>query len=293
MMKTALAALALFSMCAPAFAAPLDPIPLWPNGVPGETGLNLPAESIELKGDYQIQIMSNVSVPTLTVYPAEKPNGAAVIVCPGGGYNILAYSHEGTEICEWLNSLGITAGLLKYRVPRRESLEKHAAPLQDAQRAIGLMRNRAAEWKVDPKRVGILGFSAGGHLATMALTSDGTRSYEADPSLDSASPVPNFGVLVYAAYLLDEKNPDILSPEIKVTDKTPPAFLVVAHGDERFVEGSARFYIEMRRKNRSCELHIFAKGGHGFGFRNTEEEIRQWPALAGKWMEAEAFLGGK
>jgi len=283
-------AFVLLTMPVIALAAPLEPIPLWPGGVPGEASLKLPAESVELKGDYKIEILSNVSTPTLTVYPAENPNGAAVIVCPGGGYNILAYSHEGTEICEWLNSLGVTAGLLKYRVPRREGLEKHAAPLQDAQRAIGMMRGRAAEWKVDPKRVGILGFSAGGHLATMALTSDGTRGYEPDAALDAASPVPDFGILVYAAYLLDEKNPDLLSPEIRVTEKTPPAFLVVAHGDEKFVEGSARFYIEMRRKNRSCELHIFAKGGHGFGFKNTPEEIRQWPALAGKWMEAEGFL---
>lgn len=289
-MKTLALSLVLLTMPVIALAAPLEPIPLWPGGVPGEASLKLPAESVELKGDYKIEILSNVSTPTLTVYPAENPNGAAVIVCPGGGYNILAYSHEGTEICEWLNSLGVTAGLLKYRVPRREGLEKHAAPLQDAQRAIGMMRGRAAEWKVDPKRVGILGFSAGGHLATMALTSDGTRGYEPDAALDAASPVPDFGILVYAAYLLDEKNPDLLSPEIRVTEKTPPAFLVVAHGDEKFVEGSARFYIEMRRKNRSCELHIFAKGGHGFGFKNTPEEIRQWPALAGKWMEAEGFL---
>lgn len=284
---------AFLLMTASLSSAPLDPLPLWPQGVPGEAGLKLPAESVERKGDYQIQILSNVSQPTLTVYPAPNPNGAAVIVCPGGGYNILAYSHEGTEICEWLNSLGITAGLLKYRVPRREGLEKHAAPLQDAQRAIGMMRSRASEWKVDPKRVGILGFSAGGHLATMALTSDGTRSYPADPVIDAASPVPDFGVLVYAAYLLDETNPDVLSPEIQVTDRTPPAFLVVAHDDEKFVEGSARFYIEMRRKNRPCELHIFAKGGHGFGFKNTPEEILQWPALAGKWMEVEGFLGAK
>ena len=292
-MKLPAALLALLTMSAPLHAAPLAPIPLWPKGVPGEADLKLPAESIELKSEYQIQILSNVSVPTLTVFPAEKPNGAAVIVCPGGGYNILAYSHEGIEVCEWLNSLGITAGLLKYRVPRREGLEKHDAPLQDAQRAIGLMRSRAAEWQIDPKRVGILGFSAGGHLATMALTSDGTRRYEVDPAIDGASAVPDFGVLVYAAYLLDEKNPDVLSPEVKVTDQTPPAFLVIAHDDKKFVEGNARFYIEMLRKNRPCELHIFAKGGHGFGFKNTPEAIVQWPDLAGKWLAAEGFLKGR
>ncbi len=285
------AALILLSLMPPiCHSAPLDPIPLWPEGVPGEDQLDLPDESIELKGEFQIQILSNVSVPTLTIYPAANPNGAAVIVCPGGGYNILAYSHEGTEVCEWLNTLGITAGLLKYRVPRREGLEKHVAPLQDVHRAIGMLRSRADEWKVDPKRVGILGFSAGGHLSAMALTSDGTRTYDADPRFDTASAVPDFAVLVYAAYLLDENDPDHLSPELVVTGETPPAFLVVAHGDSKFVEGSARFYIEMKRKDRPCELHIFGKGGHGFGFGNTEENIRQWPALAGDWMKAMDLL---
>lgn len=273
-----------------AAAAPSEPIPLWPEGVPGESGLELPDESLELRGAYQIEILSNVANPTLTFFPAPKPNGAAVLVCPGGGYNILATSHEGTEVCEWLNSLGISAGLLKYRVPRREGLAKHAAPLQDAQRAIGLMRARAGEWGIDPRRVGILGFSAGGHLATMALTSDGSRTYPADPQLDAASPVPDFAVLVYPAYLLDEAKPDALSPEIRITDATPPAFVVVAHDDAKFVEGCARLYIEMRRRNRPCELHVFAKGGHGFGLANTEEEVGQWPALAGKWMEAAGFL---
>lgn len=285
-MKTPLLTFALISMHALTSAGPLEPIPLWPGGVPGEAGLKLPDEAIELKGDYQIQILSNVSSPTLTVYPAANPNGAAVIVCPGGGYNILAYSHEGTEVCEWLNSLGITAGLLKYRVPRREALEKHVAPLQDVHRAIGMMRTRAEEWKIDAKRVGILGFSAGGHLAAMALTSDGTRSYETDAQFDSPGCVPDFAVLVYPAYLLDDANPDKLSSELKVTEKTPPAFLIVAHDDSKFVEGSARFYIEMKRKERPCELHIFSKGGHGFGFANTKEEIRQWPALAGEWIKA-------
>jgi len=289
-MKSPLLALALLSMHSLSSAAPLEPIPLWPAGVPGETDLKLPAESIELKGDYQIEIMSNVSKPMLTMFPAENPNGAAVLVCPGGGYNILAYSHEGTEVCEWLNSLGITAGLLKYRVPRRENLEKHAAPLQDVHRAIGMMRSRAAEWKIAPDRIGILGFSAGGHLAAMGLTSDGKRGYEVDPKFDAVDCVPNFAVLVYPAYLTDDANPDKLSPELVVTEKTGPAFLVVAHDDSKFVEGSARFYIEMKRKERSSELHIFAKGGHGFGFKNTKEEIQRWPALAEKWMKATGLL---
>lgn len=283
----------LLSAMPQAIAQPGEPIPLWPEGkVPGEETLKLPPESVELKGDYKIEIMSQVSVPTLTWYPAEKEKntGAAVLVCPGGGYSILAYSHEGKEVCEWLNSLGVNAGLLKYRVPRRAGLEKHQAPLQDVQRAMGIIRGRSAEWGVDPKRAGILGFSAGGHLAAMALTSDGSRTYPADPAFDAASCVPNFAILVYPAYLQDEKNPDQLSPEVKVTATTPPAYLVVAHGDRKFVEGAAVFYLAMRRHERDAELHIFAKGGHGFGLKNTDEEIKNWPDSAGKWMKAMGFL---
>ncbi|MDA7921055.1 alpha/beta hydrolase [Verrucomicrobiales bacterium] len=285
-MKLLLCALSFSTVLNTASAAPFEPINLWPGGVPGEAKPLAEPESVELKGEHQIEIMSNVSIPQLTMYPAKKPNGTAVIVCPGGGYNILAYSHEGKEVCDWLNTLGITAGLLKYRVPRRDQLEKHHAPLQDAQRAIGMMRARADEWKIRTDKIGVLGFSAGGHLASMALTSDGKRNYKPDSKFDSGSCIPDFAVLVYAAYQLDEKNPDKLSAEIKVTDKTPPAFLVVAHGDKKWAEGSARFYIEMKRADRDCELHIFGKGGHGFGFKNTDEEIKQWPKLAEKWMLA-------
>ncbi|MEM9283887.1 MAG: alpha/beta hydrolase [Verrucomicrobiota bacterium] len=272
-------------------AEPLAPQLLWSKGVPGETDLKLPDESLELRGDYRIEILSNVSHPTLTWYQAPQSNGTAVIVCPGGGYNILAYSHEGKEVCKWLNSIGISAALVKYRVPRRESLEKHHAPLQDIQRAIGIVRTNAVKWNVNPQRIGVLGFSAGGHLCTMALTSDGSRTYQEDPAWDAPSCIPNFGILVYPAYQLDEEDPDRLSPEIAVDENTPPAFLVVGHEDKKWTEGSARFYIEMKRHDRSCELHIFAKGGHGFGFGNTVEEIKQWPQLAENWMQAMGWLG--
>lgn len=273
-------------------AEPLAPLPLWPDGkVPGESELKLPDESVALKGDYQIEIMSNVSVPSLTWYPAEgeKSTGTTVVVCPGGGYNILAYSHEGTEVCEWLNSIGVNAALLKYRVPRRDGLEKHHAPLQDVHRAIGMIRSNKS-WSEKTKRVGILGFSAGGHLSAMALTSDGKRTYEADPAVDSGSCVPDFAVLVYPAYLQDEKNPDKLSDEVKVGKTTPPAFLVVAHGDRKFVEGSAIFYLAMRRNDRDAELHIYGKGGHGFGLKNTKEKVNSWSARAGEWMKAMGYL---
>ena len=285
----------LFCLCCVSLPAadPLPTVPLWKE-VPGEADLTLPDEKVELKGNYQIEIMSNVSKPTLTWYPApkEKSNGASVVVCPGGAYNILAYSHEGKEVCEWLNSIGVNGALLKYRVPRRKELDKHHAPLQDVHRAIGMIRSNK-KWRADPNRVGVLGFSAGGHLAAMALTSDGKRTYPVDPEYDEVSCIPDFGILVYPAYLQDDKNPDKLAAEVKVDQTTPPAYLVVAHGDRKFVEGAAIFYLAMRRNNRDSELHIFGKGGHGFGFKNTKEEIRNWSDSAGKWMKAMGFLEGK
>lgn len=280
----------LFPLCALlvftqlTMAEPFPPIPLWPDGVPGEDHLELPEESVELKGEYQIEIMSNVSEPTLTWYPAKQPNGAAVLVLPGGGYNILAYSHEGTEVCEWLNSIGIAAGLVKYRVPRREGLEPHDAPLQDVQRAIGIARTNAIKWNINPKRIGVLGFSAGGNLSTMALTSDGTRHYQPDPAFDTPGCIPDFGVLLYPAYLNDSEDPDKLAPGIEVTETTPPVFMAVSDEDKKFVEGSARFYIEMSRKDRPCELHIFTGGRHGFGLDKIDTPIKQWPMLAEQWM---------
>ncbi|MDF1824273.1 MAG: alpha/beta hydrolase [Verrucomicrobiales bacterium] len=271
-------------------AEPFAPIPLWPTGVPGEDHLELPEEAVELKGEYQIEILSNVDEPALTWYPAKEPNGAAVLVLPGGGYNVLAYSHEGTEVCEWLNSIGVAAALVKYRVPRREGREPHEAPLEDVQRAIGIMRTNAIKWNINPDRIGVLGFSAGGNLAAMALTSDGSRSYEADSSVDSPGCIPNFAVLVYPAYLNDPENPDDLAPGLSITDSTPPAFIVVSDRDKKFVEGSARFYIEMHRRDRPCELHIFNGGRHGFGFDKIDGPIKQWPVLAEQWMNELGLL---
>lgn len=273
-------------------AEPLEPIKLWPNGVPGEADLKLPEQSSEIRGD-ATQIISNVSIPTLTMYPAPADNnkGTTILVCPGGAYNILAYSHEGSDVCKWLNEKGINAGLLKYRVPRRQKdddAKKHVAPLQDVQRAMTMLRAGADKWKLDSKKIGILGFSAGGHLSAMALTSDGKRTYPADSAPgepEGISCVPDFGVLVYPAYLTDKDDPVKLSSEVKVTETTPATFLIVSHDDRRFVEGSARFYIQMLRNKRQSELHIFAKGGHGFGMRKSGNRVAEWPQMALDWMK--------
>lgn len=279
------------ALSAPLLAAPGEPIPLWPDGAPGEAGLKLPPEKSEDKNNDGILRVSHVSEPTISFYPApgKSNTGATVIVCPGGGYSILAISHEGTQVCEWLNSIGVNAVLLKYRVPRRENLAKHHAPLQDSQRAVALVRSRAAEWRLDPDRIGILGFSAGGHLATMTLTSGETpASFEHDLQ---ESCRPDFGILVYPAYLQDDQEPGELASEIEVGEETPPIFMVIAHGDRRFTQGNALLYLALARVNASAELHVFAKGGHGFGMKKIDEEVARWPELAANWMKALDLLG--
>lgn len=280
-MKTLLLILSCPIVC----AEPLT-LPLWEGTVPGESDQEVGPEKRMDRNQDGILRITNVTRPTITFYPApaEKATGATVIVAPGGGYSILAYSHEGTDVCQWLNNIGVSAVLLKYRTPRRKNLAKHHAPLQDAHRAVSLVRSKAAEWKIDPDRIGFLGFSAGGHLTATVLNSKNKVTFPKS-KVDDFSPVPNFGILVYAAYLKDPENPNQLVPEVQVNENTPPCFLVVGHEDSRFVEGSALFYLAMQRAKRPCELHVFGKGGHGFGMKKISQRIGGWPAMAGSWME--------
>ncbi len=270
-------------------AEPEAPILLWEGEAPGEKG-DVPAEQVE-KGKDGIERTSNVTVPSIVVYPApeETRNGAAVLVCPGGGYNILASEHEGSAVCEWLNANGVTGVLLKYRVPRREGLAKHEAPLQDAQRAMGMLRTRAEEWGIDPKRIGVLGFSAGGHLAAMTL-SNPERTYPVDEKHDAVSCRPDFGILIYPAYLLDEKDPDKLAPELAFNKESQPVFLAVA-SDDSWASSSARLYLELQRLKVPVEMHAFAKGGHGFGILKQKDlPVGSWPELAAGWMKGAGLL---
>ena len=264
---------------------------LWPGKVPGEVPGEVGKEKAETKGG--ILRVSNVSKPTLTVFPADpqKANGTSVLVCPGGGYSILAYEHEGSAICEWLNSLGVTGFLLKYRVPRRKNMPKHEAPLQDAQRAIGMIRQNAKKWKVDPGRLGILGFSAGGNLAVMTLTSFQSRSYPKVDGADELSCRPNFGILIYPAYLVDRKKRDKLFPEIKITKETPPCFFAHTGDDGVPAEGSVLMYLELEKAGVvGNELHVYPFGGHGYGMRSSDHPVVTWPARAGQWMKAMGWL---
>lgn len=269
-------------------------IDLWPGKAPGETA-ELGEEKLQLpkpgeKGG--VPRLGNVSRPTIAVYrpSKEKETGAAVVVCPGGGYSILAIEHEGTDVAKWLNSIGVAAVLLKYRVPRRKDDPETILPLQDAQRAMGLVRSRAAEWGIDPKRIGILGFSAGGHLAAHLSTNFESRSYEAVDDADKSSCRPDFSVLVYAGGMVGKENKEALGPRIKVTAETPPAFLAHAGDDKVPAENSILYYLALRKAGVAAELHLFASGGHGFGMKSGENPSRSWHVRCAEWMGSRGYL---
>jgi acetyl esterase/lipase len=293
-MKTALTFL-LFSAVNLLAVEPTETIALWPGDAPGEVKGEVGEEGAKPNrpGSKKIIRLGNVTKPTIALFPAPKAkaNGAAVVVCPGGGYSILAYDLEGTEVCEWLNSIGVTGILLKYRVPRRKNREKHAAPLQDAQRAMGIARSKAKAWGIDPKRIGILGFSAGGHLTASTLTNYDKRTYERVDAADDLSCRPDFGVLIYPAYLVDNGTKSKLEPEIRVTKDTPPCFFAHAGDDRIPAEGSVQMYLALRRAGvKGNELHVYPKGGHGYGLRASDHPVVTWPARAGEWMKAMGWL---
>ena len=247
-------------------------------------------KKVETKG---VKRISNVSEPSITYYLSDsaKANGTTVLVCPGGAYNILAIEHEGEDVCKWLNDLGVHAVLLKYRVPRRKNRAPHAAPLQDAQRAIGLIRQAGKNWDVPLTKLGILGFSAGGNLAVMTATSFNQRTYEKVDLADELSCRPDFAMPIYPAYLLDEKNQGRLAPRIKITKHCPPFFF--AHtGDDRIpAEGSVLTYLALEKAGVvGNELHVYSFGGHGYGLRKSEKAVSQWPDRAEAWMRSLKLL---
>jgi len=275
-----------------------SPIRLWPGAAPGEKG-GLPAEEDTSgpKGDLiagrAVIRIGNVTDPTIAVYrpPADRDTGTAVLVCPGGGYYILALDLEGTEVCQWLNSIGVTAVLLKYRVPRREGREPYAAPLEDAQRAMGILRTHAAEWGIDPGRIGALGFSAGGDLAAVLSAGTGTRSYPRVDEEDDVSCRPNFQILVYPGYLVEDGGGMAVRPEAAVTGQTPPTFLVMAQDDPVHVENVLGYALALQKAKVPMELHVYPAGGHGYGLRPTREFVTTWPARAADWLRSRGLLG--
>lgn len=261
-------------------------LPLYPEAVPGE-GAAIPAESI--KGEQGRRQISNVSKPTLTVYlpPKDKNTGAAIVIAPGGGYSILAIDHEGYDVAKWLNSIGVAGIVLKYRVPKRP--EHPSRPLMDAQRAMGIVRSRASEWGIDPKRIGFMGFSAGGHLATVASTNYDKRAYPAIDAADQVSCRPDFSVFIYPGGVIQRGSSNLV-PEVKITKDSPPAFLAVSTDDKGSSEQTVQLFLALKRAEVPVELHVFGSGGHGFGILKGNLPANQWPARLREWLSAQKLL---
>lgn len=262
-------------------------IKLFPAGAPGET-----KSYTEKSDDTGAQVggmnvirMTDVGEPEITIYPAvsDVASGAAMVVCPGGGYNILAYDLEGTEICDWLNAAGITAVLLKYRVPRRENRPKHEAPLQDVQRSISYIRANAKKYNINPDKIGVMGFSAGAHLSVMASTSFNKRSYPAVDEIDNVSCRPNFCLLVYPAYLSAENF--TVPSEISITKDVPPTMMIQAEDDVPHIDSSLFYYYALKKVGVPAWLHLYSTGGHGYGLRDTGCMVNEWPDRAEDWFQ--------
>jgi acetyl esterase/lipase len=219
------------------------------------------------------------------------PSDSVVIVAPGGGYNILAWEHEGTQVAEWLNKIGVTAVVLKYRVPRRPDQPKDAPPigaLQDAQRAVSLVRSNAKEWGLNPEHVGFLGFSAGGHLTAWVSTNFDKRSYETVDAADKLSCRPDFAVLIYPGGVLVKNHPEQLTPELRVSKETPPSFL--AHAADDHPESSITYFQELRKNGVQAEMHIYGAGGHGFGMHRTGNPAASWTDRCADWMKKQGYV---
>jgi acetyl esterase/lipase len=275
-------------------AAPLV-IDVWPGKTPGDEGITK-AETRVIHPSPLVGptlLITNVSKPTLTVYlpPKDKNTGTAMIICPGGGYWNLYWELEGEEVAAWLNSRGITGIILKYRVPRRPADirgEPPLGPLLDAQRAVSLVRSRAAEWGINPRRIGMVGFSAGGHLAFATATRFERRTYVPVDAADDTSCRPDFAVMCYSGYL-KAKDKDELAPGLIIPADTPPIFLAHASDDSEKVGGSpsehsAVMYLALKRAGIPTELHIYATGNHDFGVTLNEKLPSSWPQLCLNWL---------
>ena len=268
-------------------AEPPRMIDVWPGLAPGETtrstGVPLPQRATEMPPATRVK---GITQPQLELFepPADKKTGAVMIVCPGGGYSYCVVDKEGSEPAAWLNQLGITALVLRYRTKDTSSLPAHERPLQDAQRAIRLVRQHAAEWKIDPARVGICGFSAGGNLAAMVATRFDKPSYPASDEIDKLSCRPDFAMLCYPAYLYDAKT-EQLAEQVTITAQTPPTFLVHTHDDGLTSLGPVYFYAALKRLKIPAELHVYQAGGHGYGLRPVPgTTIDTWVQPAAAWL---------
>jgi acetyl esterase/lipase len=270
---------------------------IWPGAAPDAQPVAGPEVAWQDKGfliaGRSVLGVGKVSKPTMTVYsPNGKNTGAAVVVFPGGGYQALAIDLEGTEVCDWLTSKGITCVLLKYRVPgdglkpKSGAYPKSPMALEDAQRTLGLARFHAAEWHVDPHKIGVLGFSAGGHLVAAISTNFAKRLYPAVDEADKESCRPDFAVALYPGHMRENTSKDFeLNPYVPVTANTPPTFIAQAEDDPvDEVDNSLVYYIGLKKAGVPVEMHLYAHGKHAFGLRPTKFPITGWPQLVERWL---------
>jgi acetyl esterase/lipase len=305
-MRLGLTVSLVMGMCvlgSPVRATEPQVVELWPGTPPEETG-NIGAEMVRLspKLDHkqvevteQTRLVTNVTKPTLTIYRPvkEKDTGTAVLICPGGGYWDLYWQLEGEEVAAWLNSLGATGIILKYRVPRRPDEvkgEPARRPLQDAQRAVRLVRSKAAEWGIRPQQIGMVGFSAGGHLAIATATSFDRQTYEPIDDVDKISCRPDFAIGAYSGYL-KAKDKDEIAPGLHIPAGTPPIFL--AHGGADIIsppEHSVLMYLALRKAGIPAELHVYATAAHDFGVRPSDHPCSTWTQACANWLRHQGFL---
>jgi len=275
-------------------------LPIWPGTPPDAKPMPGPEETwsnpTALIGGKTVSGVKNVSQPTMTVYaPKGENTGAAVVVFPGGGFEILAMDLEGTDVCDWLTAKGVTCVLLKYRVPsipyewkcdcRPHNLQLSMPSLQDAQRTIRLVRSRAAEWHIDPHKVGVLGFSAGGFLVAEVSTTFKRQTYKPVDVADKESSRPDFALAIYPGHVATDN--DTLNPNLPFSHDTPPTFLLQAEDDH--VDGIHQtqvYYAALKNADVPVEMHLYPHGGHAFGLRPTSNPITHWPALAETWMSS-------
>ncbi|WP_109125477.1 alpha/beta hydrolase [Dyella sp. C11] len=272
--------------------------PLWPGTPPDAKPLPGPEESHtnpkNLMGGKTVTAITNVSLPTMTVYaPQGKNTGAAVVVFPGGGFQILAMDLEGSEVCDWLVTKGVTCVLLKYRVPglpydwhcncRPHNYQLSMPSLQDAQRTLRLVRAHASEWHIDPHKIGVLGFSAGGYLVAETSTNFNRRTYTPVDAADKESSRPDFALAIYPGHLSNDKG--MFNTNVRVTHDTPPTFILQAEDDQvDGVEQALAYFTALKNADVPTEMHLYAHGGHAFGLRPTDNPITHWPALAETWL---------
>lgn len=310
---------AALSLSVAGHAAPAAPKPVgaptvvnvWPGTPPGEIG-NIGAETFWDKrpdgkpipnvGGQPVKWLTNVSQPTLTIYrpPKELDTGASLLICPGGGLTYLAWDSEGEEVAAWATSIGVTGIILKYRVPRRpDQMEAkfqgqwYVRPLQDAQRAMSLIRSKAPEWGLDPKRVGMIGFSAGAALTAWTATNFTQRAYPASDAVDQVSCRPDFAVLLYAgggAGPGKDKTTYVPDANVPITKACPPMFFAAASDDGDKAEIAASLYLALKHAGVPGELHLYAVGGHDFALRPTDHPCTTWPARCADWLRAQGLL---